>query len=91
MTYLHWNFSYQNFTKPGVVHRSEKSVSLKLCINKLKIALQYWQLFNYLNRTVTSLQSFNFNEFANGLRETCLKIIAARKNHGLNKPLNTIS
>ena len=33
---IQWNLSYPNPLGPGVVHKSEKSVSLKLCINNLK-------------------------------------------------------
>ena len=35
---IQWNLSYLNPLGPGVVHKSKKSVSLKLCINNLKIA-----------------------------------------------------
>ena len=33
---IQWNLSYLNSSGPGVVHKSEKSESLKLCINNLK-------------------------------------------------------
>ena len=32
---VQWNLSYLG---PGVVHKSEKSIPLKLCINRLKMA-----------------------------------------------------
>ena len=38
--------------KPGVVHKFEKSISLKLCLITLKKNIWY---FNYPNRTVTTL------------------------------------
>ena len=34
--YLWWNLSYPDPLGPGVVHKFEKSVSLKLCINSMK-------------------------------------------------------
>ena len=55
---MQWNLSYPNPLGPGVVHKSEKSVPLKLHINNLKIALRTFLKFiiiNYSNRTVTTL------------------------------------
>ena len=34
---IQWNLSYPNPLGPGVVHKSEKTISLKLCTNNLKI------------------------------------------------------
>ena len=61
--YIQWNLSYLNPLGPGVVHKSEKSVSLKVCINNLKIAYKEKILnisvFNYPNRTVTTRNLVN--------------------------------
>ena len=55
-----WNLSYPNPLGPGVIHKSKKSISLKLSINNLKIAFLNISTFKYPNRTVTTLieQSF---------------------------------
>ena len=62
---VQWNLSYPNPLGPGMVHKSEKSISLKLCINNLKIFdIEFFffniSIFSYPNRTVTILieQSF---------------------------------
>jgi len=51
---IQWNFFYVSPLGPGVVHMSEKSVSLKLNIKLY---------FNYPNRAVTTLIEEPFQEF----------------------------
>jgi len=48
---------YSETSGPGVVHKSEKSISLKLCINQKEKKIL---LFDYSSRKVTTLieQSF---------------------------------
>ena len=63
---LQWNLSYPNPLGPGVIHKSEKSISLKLCINNLiansikTLIFKHISIINYPNKTVTTLieQSF---------------------------------